>query len=107
MNISKEILDEFLKGVDRPEALLGDAGPCGGEVRAKIGCIEIREVDSKRRPRPIDFALARCCGGMRRRTVGARQGLRDEVPMPPGPVWRRPTASVSRCLGRDGRWRVS
>lgn len=36
MTISKELLDELLKGVERPEDLLGDTGLMKGDLCADI-----------------------------------------------------------------------
>ena len=41
----------------------------------------------KRRSRPIDFALARCRGGMKRMTVGSSSGTTRRGPYASQPCW--------------------
>ncbi|WP_353620381.1 endonuclease/exonuclease/phosphatase family protein [Paracoccus aerodenitrificans] len=43
--------------------------------------------DGKRRSRPIDFALARCRGGMKRMTVGSSSGTTRRGPYASQPCW--------------------
>ena len=77
MTISKEILDELLKGVDRPEDLLGDAGLM---KEPKIRLME----------RMLGAELT------------AHLGYEDGREPPPGQANRRNGTSTKMLKGRDG-----
>jgi len=77
MTISKELLDELLKGCERPEALLGDAGL-------------MKELKIKLMERMLGAELT------------AHLGYEDGKDAPPDQANRRNGSSAKRLKGQDG-----
>nr|WP_280634001.1 transposase [Paracoccus ravus] len=82
MTISKEILDELLKGVERPEDLLGDTGL-------------MKELKIKLMERMLGAELT------------AHLGYEDGKDAPPGQSNRRNGASIKVLKGQDGEMTVA
>jgi len=82
MTISKELLDELLKGVERPEDLLGDAGL-------------MKELKIKLMERMLGAELT------------AHLGYEEGKEAPPGQTNRRNGASTKVLKGQDGEMPVA